>query len=394
MSQAVCITGVGVVSSIGVGADEFWESLLLGASGVDETPPEWAAERGAPFAARAMDFDPADYLRSEKNYLDRHSELGFAALKLALDDAGLAWPAQEPLRAGIALGTCWGNMATMQRFYDTAIEKGPRFAPPILFPHAYANTTASLLAIEYEIKGPHANFTSGLCAGADALAWAVESLRRGRADVMVALGVDALCQPLVQCFGLSGEAGGEESRPFHEARDGFIPGEGAAALVLERADHARARRANPYAALAGVGAGVGRDLPVRIDTAMRRAWEDAGASGADAVFAAANGSQQLDWAEAAAINDVLGDAVGDAPVTALKAGLGEMFAAAAPMLAAAAALSIARSLTPPTPDAEGEGFLLPLPVDPVVGALDAALVNCIDPRGAAMSFLLRKPEGC
>ena len=249
MSKRIVVTGIGAVCSVAIGREELWESLSLGASGVDETPEHLQVDGQPEFAAPAMDFEVEEYLRSEKNYLDRHSELGFVATKLALDDAQLTLPGERAERVGLALGTCWGNPDTMTTFYAKVLEKGPRFAPPILFPHAYANTTTSLLSIEYEIKGPNANFTSGMTAGADAVAWAVECLVCDRADVMLVAGIDALSQFVLQGYSLRGDYGSDESLPFHENRSGLVAGEGGVVLVVESAENAAGRGAAPLAGL-------------------------------------------------------------------------------------------------------------------------------------------------
>ena len=393
MSQPVVITGIGVVCSVGIGRGEFWEALTLGASGVDETPEELRGDMGAAFAAPAMDFQVEDFLPSEKNYLDRHSELGFAAMKLALDDAKLALPSGHPDRVGLALGACWGNAGTMQTFYDRVLDKGPKFAPPILFPHAYANTTDSLLSIEYEIKGPNANFTSGMTAGADALAFAAECVRLGRADVMLAAGVDALSPFVLQGSQLAGLAGDDASGPFRDGRNGHVPGEAGVVLVVEAAESAQARGVTALAEVAGCGVGQGDGLPARIESAMRAAMSDAGADRVDAVFACANGSAELDAAEAQALKSVLGDELDSVPITALKAALGETFAAAGPAHAAAACLAAAHGLVPSTPDSDAGELLAPVSADAQEAELNAVLVNVADPGGSAMSFVLRPEPG-
>jgi len=300
--------------------------------------------------------------------------------------------ADEPERVGLGVGTAWGNPNTMMAFYGRALDKGPKFAPPILFPHAYPNTTNSLLSIEYEIKGPNANFTSGATAGADAAAWARECLALGRADVMLVMGVDALSAFVLQGLVASGALGTDEAGPFDRDRRGFIAGEGAAALVLEPLGRAKDRGAIPLAAIAGCGVGTGANLATRIESAMRRALRDAGVGRVGAVFAAANGSADLDDAEARAIRALLGDELAHTPITALKAGLGETFAAAGPLHLAAAALAVEHGTVPPTPETDPDRTLLPLVAEPVVGELESVLVNVVDSGGSAWSFVL-EPAG-
>lgn len=392
MSDRIVVTGIGAVCSVAIGREELWESLSLGASGVDETPAHLQVDGRPEFAAPAMDFQVEDYLRSEKNYLDRHSELGFVATKLALDDAELTLPCERADCVGLALGTCWGNPDTMTTFYAKVLEKEPKFAPPILFPHAYPNTTTSLLSIEYEIKGPNANFTSGMTAGADALVWAVECLRRDRAEVMLVAGIDALSQFVLQGYTSRGQYGSDESLPFHEDRSGLIAGEGGAVLVMESAERAVARGGKPLAEVAGCGIGTGGDVTSRIRDAVSKAMGDAQVDRVDAVFAAANASGAFDEAEARALSEAFGERVGGIPVTALKAGLGETFAAAGPLHCAAAALGLSHGVIPPTAEVEEGRHLVPLVGEAQDADLTAVLVNVVDPGGSAVSFVLKRTD--
>lgn len=390
MNDPIVVSGIGVVCSVAIGRGEFWEALSLGATGVDVSSEEARTGEGPELVAEAMDFDIDQYLPSEKNYLDRHSELGFAATKLALDDAKLALPCEDADRVGLALGTCWGNPDTMMAFYGRAIDKGPKFAPPILFPHAYPNATDSLLSIEYEIKGPNVNFTSGMAAGGDALAWALECVRRDRADLMLVAGIDALSQFVVQSSCAAGWCGSDGAMPFHDGRSGFVPGEAGAVVLIEPAERAIARGAAPVAEILGCGQGAGAELAGRMEAAMTRAMADAGVEEVDAVFAAANGSPALDEAEATALKNVFGERISRTPVTALKAALGETFAAACPLHCAAAGLSLAHGLLPPTAEVEPGHHLIPLLGEAHQTDARTALVNVADPGGSAMSVVLRK----
>lgn len=217
MTESVVITGVGPVSAIGVGRDEFAAALAAGESGVIGDPP----------AARIEDFRIEDYLASQKTYLDRCSEFTLAACALALGDAGLAVPNEPHWRGGLSLGTAWGCLDTLQRFTATLLEKGARLANPLLFSHAYANTPASLAAIEFNLAGHHAVFTDGRVSGSMAVIAAAEALQAGRADLVLAGGADALSEPSLAL----------------RSDDAAPPGEGAGVVVLERFEHAQRRGA-------------------------------------------------------------------------------------------------------------------------------------------------------
>lgn len=217
MADRVVITGVGPVSAIGIGREEFAAALAAGESGVIGDPP----------VARVEEFRIEDYLTSQKTYLDRCSEFTLAACALALKDAGLDVAGQPHWRAGLSLGTAYGCLDTLQRFTATLFQKGPRLANPLLFSHAYANTPASLAAIEFNLAGYHAVFTDGPASGGMAIAAAAEALRADRADYVLAGGADALSEPVLAL----------------PTENDAAPGEGAGVVVLETIAHAKERDA-------------------------------------------------------------------------------------------------------------------------------------------------------
>jgi 3-oxoacyl-[acyl-carrier-protein] synthase II len=225
VSERVVITGVGPVSAIGVGRDEFAAALAAGESGVIGDPP----------AARIEDFRIDDYLASQKTYLDRCSEFTLAACALALGDAGPAIAGEPQWRAGLSLGTACGCLDTLQRFTTALLEKGARLANPLLFSHAYANTPASLAAIEFNLAGHHAVFTDGRLSGNMAIIAAAEAIQAGRADLVLAGGADALSDASVAL----------------RAGDTTPPGEGAGVVLLERFEHAQQRGARVRGEIAG-----------------------------------------------------------------------------------------------------------------------------------------------
>ena len=248
MNQRVVITGIGPVSAIGVGREAFATALTAGKNGFIREPLTATSAESA-WTAPIRDFHVEEFLESQKAYLDRSSQFAFAAAALALEDAGLT-PSPD---MGIILGTAYGSMETMLAFYDGVLEKGPRFAKPFLFPHAYANTAISLLAIEYGLKGFHLCLASGFTAGAAALAEAYAQIRTGRSTVILAGGCDALSPALLQGCRLAGWlANGSDTVPDPHSTGGIIPGEGAAILVIEAREHALARGAIPLAEITDI----------------------------------------------------------------------------------------------------------------------------------------------
>lgn len=225
MSAQVAVTGVGPVSALGIGRADYLAGLEKGAQAGGADVP-------------LQGFRVEDYLESQKGYLDRASGFLFAAAALSLEDAGLDPASANRTRFATAAGSVHGCLSTMRAFFQDVAAKGPRFAKPVLFPHAYHNTPLSLLCIEYGLRGPSSHFSSGPEAGLQAIAWAAEQIALGRADLALAGGFEALC-------GLA-------------LTDGPA-GEGAAMLVLESPEHARGRGAAVHAVLEPSAAGEGGD---------------------------------------------------------------------------------------------------------------------------------------
>jgi 3-oxoacyl-(acyl-carrier-protein) synthase len=231
--EAVWVTGLGPISAVGIGWDDFAAGLAAGREG--RRPPERLAGAAGdlPLLAECLDFCVEDYLESQKTYLDRCSELTLAACALALAAAGLNWRELAAPRFGLCLGTAWGCLDSMLNQTRRVQAKGVRFGSPVIFTHSFANSPTSLAAIEYHIEGPTSTFCVGGVSGAAALEYGSRLIATGRADVVLAGGVEALSEPLLQYVQ---RAGGD-----------YVPGEGAGLLVLERPAHARARGASPLA---------------------------------------------------------------------------------------------------------------------------------------------------
>lgn len=223
--NSVVITGIGPVSAIGIGREAWQAGLARGESGVSPLSL-FAAEHPT---AEVRGFDLDALLPSVKTYLDRTSAFTLAAGQLALADAGLTPKMIDRWRAGVVLGSEFGCLNTMQLYTAALQQKGARLANPLLFSHMYVNTPTSLAAIEFGLGGHHGTF-AGSGAGRQALESAVEALQLGRADMVLAIGVDALSEPLYRALTVEG------------APDGPL-GEGACALVLETAACAASRGA-------------------------------------------------------------------------------------------------------------------------------------------------------
>ncbi len=242
--RRVLVAGIGPVSAIGIGREDFAEGLAEGREGIREVHSFNPAAYDFDLAAECLDFVVEDYIESEKTYLDRCSELTLAACALALEDAALKPGDVAPERLGLALGTAYGALDSMWAHTERVQTRGVRRASSVLFLHSFANTPTSLASIEFDIQGPVATFCSGMTSSGAALQFAADLIADGRADVVLAGGVDALSETLYAALDDEGRIGPD-----------FVPGEGAALLALASPAALEACGAHPLAEVLAVGLG-------------------------------------------------------------------------------------------------------------------------------------------
>jgi len=249
----VVVTGIGVVSPIGIGRAEFWSGLCAGASGVEPQERVPDSARLPTVAARARAFNAKDFIASvHLRRMDRFSRMIAAAGRMALDDAGIVLAREAPERVGVIVGSALGDISESAVFLEKVFTKGPSAASPMLFPNLVLNAAASYASMELGVTGINLTVAQAEVSGEQAIIVAGEMLRSGRADVVLAGGGDELapivCDVYRRTTALSGQHGGAEwSSPYDAARNGIVLGEGAAMLVLESTDRARARGASVYA---------------------------------------------------------------------------------------------------------------------------------------------------
>jgi 3-oxoacyl-[acyl-carrier-protein] synthase II len=371
--KRAAITGLGPVTAIGIGREAFFAAIAECRGGVREEAD------GLGRAARIRDFDVADYLESRKNYLDRASELAFAAVSLALEDADLDPARLDRSRTGLLMGSALGNPGTAGLFFADYARKGPRFVKPVLFPHTYSNTTISLIAIEYGLSGYHVNFASGAVSSGCAIVGALDLITEGRADIVLAGGFETPCD-LVAPLARS------------KAWDS-IPGEGAGMIVLEDMDRAVARKARVYGELAGAGMTAG----FRIADAMRMALSAAGLSAGelDLVSAGVGAGADVDGRELAALDALFFGTV-KPPIAGLKTMTGETLGASGALQMCGAIAAMEGGFVPPVP-ASARGA----PGDErnfVAGSglrksIRRVLLSNIDRGGSAVSLVVREFGG-
>ena len=376
----VVVTGIGVKTPAGTQVAEYWEQLLAGRSAA--RPIEGFDPEGSPvtFAAEVRDYDPVAYFGpKEARRQDRVTQLGFGAAADALADAGGELGA-DPSRCAVIFATGIGGLHTLEENQRVYLDKGPSRVSPFFVPMMMPNATAGVVAMQLGWKGPNLCVATACAAGAHAIGEGVRLVRDGTSDVVIAGGTEAAVTPLtIAAFARMGALSTRNdepelaSRPFDAARDGFVIGEGAGAVVLESLERAQARGATIY----GEVAGYGRNADAYHITApspggagaaecMQLALDDAGLRAADIGHVNAHGTSTPlnDAAEAEAIRKVFGDA--NPAVTSTKGVTGHLIGAAGAVEAIAAILAIRDGVVPPTANLDQVGD--DIDVDVVSGA--------------------------
>ena len=358
--QAV-ISGLGVVSPIGIGRHEFWNGLKNGEAGI--RPISLFETDGLPChdAGEIAAFEPETFLgRKGLKYLDRSTQLASCATALAFADAGLTPVANGRGGVGLVLGTMFGSVESISAFDRQILQEGPRSVNPMGFPRTVINSPAGHVAIRFGLTGLNTTISAGTVSSLQAIAYAADFIADGRAEVLLAGGVEELSALTYSGFCAarllagSEEAGVRCAAPLDVNRSGFSVGEGAVVLVLESPEHAARRGATIIAEISGSGAthrapaaGAVRqsDAAAR---AMRAALADAGVDPAcvGSVCACANGSRTGDEVEARAIASVFGDGAETLPVHSIKSMVGETLGAAGAFQVAASLLTLTESVVP------------------------------------------------
>jgi 3-oxoacyl-[acyl-carrier-protein] synthase II len=388
----VVVTGIGVKTPAGTRVAEFWDHLLSGRSAarrIEGFDPE-----GSPvtFAGEVRDFDPVEYFGpKEARRQDRVTQLGFGAAADALADAGGELGA-DPSRSAVIFATGIGGLNTLEENQRTYIDKGPLRVSPFFVPMMMPNATAGVVAMQLGWKGPNLCVATACAAGAHAIGEGARLVRDGTSDVVIAGGTEAAVTPLtIAAFARMGALSTRNdepelaSRPFDAARDGFVMGEGAGAVVLESLEHAQARGATIYGELSGYGRNadayhITAPSPGGAGAAecMRLALDDAGIDTADIGHVNAHGTSTPlnDAAEAEAIRKVFGDV--RPAVTSTKGVTGHLIGAAGAVEAIAAILAIRDGVVPPTANLEQLGDDIDVDVvagEPLAVGRRAALSN-------------------
>jgi 3-oxoacyl-[acyl-carrier-protein] synthase II len=358
-NHRVVITGLGIVSSIGIGKEAFWENCLQGFSGIKPIQGFDVSSYRSRLGAQLPEIDFKAFIKpANLRRMDRIGKIVVSAVRLAIDDSGLNLKEEDSSRLGISIGTGLGSSDTVDQFFRSLLKEGPIGAAPLLFQTAVPNAITSHCAIEYGIKGVNITFSHKESSTEMAMTFAYHLLREGRADVIFAGGGDELSEPLYHVYSMLGalspgrRKGVEGMRPFGQDRNGIVLGEGSGILVLETLEHAKKRGAEIYAEMAGVGLSGSTDGLLRYDLkgdSIARAMSLAAKEVqiVDYISAAANSTPDLDRAEAVAIKKVFGKRAKEISVSSLKSMLGE-FDGSGGIRACGVVLSLSHGMIPPT----------------------------------------------
>jgi 3-oxoacyl-[acyl-carrier-protein] synthase II len=358
----VVVTGLGTISPVGANVADTWEGLLAGRSGVVALTDDWASQLPTRIAAWAA-ADPASLLdRVQARRLDRCEQFAIVAAREAWAHAGK--PPVDPDRLGVVVSTGIGGVASTLSAYDTLREKGWQRVSPFTVPMLMPNGAAGWISIELGARAGVHTTVSACASGAEAIGYAMDMIRAGRADVVLAGGTEAAIIPLniaafaaMRALSTRNDEPERASRPFDKGRDGFVLGEGAGMVVLESAEHAARRGATVYAVAAGVGYSADAHHIAQPDpsgagavNAISRALADGGVCPEQVVHvnAHATSTPAGDVVEAQAIATALGPAADGVVVSATKSMTGHLLGGAGALESVAAILALRDRVAPPT----------------------------------------------
>jgi len=365
----VVITGVGLVTPVGIGVDATWRSILAGVSGAAPITSFDTTEFDVKFACPIQDFEPTDYIdKRTAKHMDRYAQLALTAAKFAMADSGLEITDALAPEVGVAIGSGIGGMATWEKQHAILLEKGPNRVSPYVIPMLIADIASGMVSIEFGARGPNMTVVTACASSAHSIGESAEMIRRGAATAMITGGAEAPITPLgcagfaaMKALSFRNDDILHASRPFDRLRDGFVIGEGTGILILENYDHARARGAKIYGEILGYGATGDAYHMTAPDVegkgaagAMRQALRQAGLTPEQISYINAHGTSTPanDKIESLAIRTVFGDAAYHTPVSSTKSMTGHLLGAAGAVELIFCLLAMRDSVLPPTTNYE------------------------------------------
>ncbi|KAA0258802.1 beta-ketoacyl-ACP synthase II [Deferribacter autotrophicus] len=412
MKKRVVITGIGLVTPIGIGVDENWQGLLSCKSGVGQLTKFDASEFPVKIAAEVKNLTPENYVdKKDVKRFDEFIVFALVAAELASRDAGLNFDNIEHEEAGAIIGSGIGGFQTIEEQHEIYLNKGYRRVSPFFIPSAIINMASGAISIRYGLKGPNSSVVTACATGSHAVGDAFKIIQRGDAKIMFAGGAESAITPLavagfanMKALSKRNDEPEKASRPFDKDRDGFVMGEGAGILILEELEHALKRNAKIYAEVVGYGmTGDAYHITAPDESgdgavrAMKMAIKDAGINPEDVDYINAHGTSTPynDAIETRAIKTVFGEHAYKLMVSSTKSMTGHLLGAAGSVEAAYCALALKNGMIPATinldePDPECD--LDYVPNKPKTANIKYALSNSFGFGGTNACLLLKKYE--
>jgi 3-oxoacyl-[acyl-carrier-protein] synthase II len=368
MKKKAVITGIGVVSPLGIGHQDFWDNLVSGNSAIAPMECLDLSKYACKNGAEVKGLNPEKFLgRKGLRYLNKGTKFLGSSAKLAVDDANLEIDEELANDTGILIGSSLGNFSQTTDYFHNIIREGPSNLSPMQSYDVALNSSINYVSVFFKMKSFARTISSGFTSGTDAIGNAIKLIQNGKAKVIIAGGVEQISLDLYMIFYMrkmlagSDGTGNEISMPFDQRRNGFVMSEGSYVFVMEDHEHAVSRGAKIYGEISGYGSlfsgGRNSDIEKRVEKArntMKLCIDDSGISPDDIDLINANGNSDKfsDLIEAKAIKELLGGKGEEVPVHTVKSTLGESYGASGAAQTASALLSIKNSLVPPTINCE------------------------------------------
>jgi 3-oxoacyl-[acyl-carrier-protein] synthase II len=365
LKKRVVVTGLGVISPVGIGKDVFWQSLIGGKSGITRITRFDPTDYATQIAGEVKDFDATQYIeKKEAKRMDRCTQFAIAATKMAFEDSKLDLEQEDRDRIGTVIGTGIGGIETLHDQYKTLFDRGPNRISPFFVPMMIANMPSGQTSITFGLQGPCECVVTACATGTNSIGDAYRIIERGDADVMVAGGSEAAVSPAavagfcsMKAMSTRNDEPETASRPFTLGRDGFVMGEGCGVVILESLEHAQARNAHVYAEIAGYGSNadafhITSPAPegAQAKKCMELAIKDAGldVTAVDYINAHGTSTSLNDKNETIAIKELFGDHAKKLAISSTKSMTGHLLGAAGGIEFIASVLAIQEGIIPPT----------------------------------------------
>jgi len=409
--RRVVVTGLGLITPLGIGVEKSWEGLVQGRSGIGKITQFDASAFPTQIAGEVDGFNAEDYIEiKEIKKMDRFIHFGIAAASMAMEDSGLKIDESNAARVGVYVGAGMGGLHAIEHYHKVMLEKGPKRITPFFIPMIIINLAAGQISIRFGAKGPNSAAATACATGSHAIGDAFKLIQRGDADAMIAGGAEAVITSLaiggfnaMKALSTRNDEPEKASRPFDRDRDGFVMGEGSGILILEDREHAMRRNAKIYAELVGYGltgdayhitspAPGGEGAARCMDMAIK----DAGISPSEVDYINAHGTSTKhgDELETQAIKTVFGEHAFKLSVSSSKSMTGHLLGAAGGVEAVISVLAMHKGIIPPTINLDNpdEGCDLDyVPNNARQKDINCALSNSFGFGGTNACLLFKKP---